>query len=175
MRGDTPDAAAVFDAWYVRTYPQAWRFALRFLHSKDAATDVAQDFFLHVWQNRASLRVDGALLPYVLGAIRNRALTLLKHERMVANTEEISVVTGEPIGMGAGVPDAGASAEESVLRATIRRAIEMLPERQKAAFLLRWDHGLTNAEVARALGIGEPAASRLLNRAQEAIKGACKL
>jgi RNA polymerase sigma-70 factor (ECF subfamily) len=146
------------------------KFAYRFVHSREAAQDLAQDAFARVWERRESLHVYGDLRTYLLTVVRHRALDIIRHARVVDRAatasepdERVQVVT-----MGV-VPPTDVAAEEAVLMAAFRRVVAALPERQRSALMLRWEQGLSNREIARVLGIGEAAVSRLLSRTAEAL------
>jgi RNA polymerase sigma-70 factor (ECF subfamily) len=57
------------------------------------------------------------------------------------------------------------------LRDEVRRAVARLPETDREAILLRHFEGLTNKEIAEALGISEPAATMRYGRALLRLKG----
>jgi len=163
-----------FTSWYEEMYDDAWRFARRLSRDADQANDVVQDVFWSIWNRRASWEVRGSVRAYVLGAIRRRALNRLRHDRVVRHAADRAVDTGEigdfAFGMGTTprAPDTGVV--EDSLREAMRRLIAQLPERQQTALALRWDHELSNVEIAAILGVGEAAVSRLLARATTALR-----
>jgi RNA polymerase sigma-70 factor (ECF subfamily) len=52
----------------------------------------------------------------------------------------------------------------------VRRAIQGLPDKQRAAVLMHKYHGLEYAQIARALGCSESAVKSLLFRAYETLR-----
>jgi RNA polymerase sigma-70 factor (ECF subfamily) len=167
-RGD----ATRFAEWYEATYDDAWRFAHRFVHDSPTASDVVHDVFLAIWKGRATWVVRGSLHQYVLGAVRHRALNTKRHERIAERHAKDAVgdVGVAAPGMSAALPATDDAAAEARLREILRREIDVLPERQRTALVLRWDHGLSNAEIAGVLSVGEAAVSRLLGRATETLR-----
>src|SRR3569833_1422832 len=63
--------------------PELVSFAAQKLHSVDAAQDIVQDIFYHLWQQGERFQPSGPLVPYLFAAVRNRTLDVLKHERIV--------------------------------------------------------------------------------------------
>jgi RNA polymerase sigma-70 factor (ECF subfamily) len=55
------------------------------------------------------------------------------------------------------------------MRDTLERAIDTLPERQRAALLLRAHEDMDYEEIAAALGTSVPSVKSLLHRAREAL------
>jgi DNA-directed RNA polymerase specialized sigma24 family protein len=58
------------------------------------------------------------------------------------------------------------------LSGPMARALEKIPERQRAALLLAEVHDLTGLELAAALGVSHVAARALLTRARESLRQA---
>jgi RNA polymerase sigma-70 factor (ECF subfamily) len=58
------------------------------------------------------------------------------------------------------------------LTGDLQRALERIPERQRAALLLAELHDLTGLELAAALGVSHVAARALLTRARESLRQA---
>jgi RNA polymerase sigma-70 factor (ECF subfamily) len=58
------------------------------------------------------------------------------------------------------------------LSAPLQRALDRIPERQRAALLLAEIHDLTGVELAAALGVSHVAARALLTRARESLRQA---
>lgn len=58
------------------------------------------------------------------------------------------------------------------LSADLQRALDKIPERQRAALLLAELHDLTGLELAAALGVSHVAARALLTRARESLRQA---
>ena len=58
------------------------------------------------------------------------------------------------------------------LSGDLQRALEKIPERQRAALLLAELHDLTGLELAAALGVSHVAARALLTRARESLRQA---
>jgi DNA-directed RNA polymerase specialized sigma24 family protein len=58
------------------------------------------------------------------------------------------------------------------LSGDLQRALERIPERQRAALLLAELHDLTGLELAAALGVSHVAARALLTRARESLRQA---
>jgi RNA polymerase sigma factor (sigma-70 family) len=63
-----------------------------------------------------------------------------------------------------------ATLERQETLAALRTAIEALPARARLAVVLRWHHGMTNAEVADAMGISVKGVEKLLASAMERLR-----
>src|SRR5688572_7561247 len=70
-----------FDSLLVAYGRQLASYAKRFLGSKEAAQDVVQDVFVHLWENRARITVRASVRAYLYTAVRNHALNIRKRDR----------------------------------------------------------------------------------------------
>jgi len=146
-------------------FTRATRFAYTFVHERDLADDIAQDVFTRIWDVRHNWNPAVSIRAYVLGAIRHRALDVLKHRGVEARYVLLERAHGE--------------ADETMLddgidRATtlraLARAVAELPERRQAALALRYTLGLTHAEVGDALGVSAKAAKELIVRTLDSLR-----
>jgi len=160
--------AEAFGVLMTRYFAHAVRLAAHFVHDRAEAEDVAQDVFARLWAGREAWRPTTSVRAYVLGAVRHRALNVLKHQGVEARYA---------VSMGAAADDRDDRAEanpahrldRAVELAALHRAVDELPERRRAALTLRYAMGLSHAEVGEALGVSPKAAKELLARTLEAL------
>jgi RNA polymerase sigma-70 factor (ECF subfamily) len=126
-----------FDELFDRMFPLTVQLAGRLVGSADAE-DVAEEAFaraLERWEHVGRLpHVDA----WVLRVATNVALDRLRRDR-----RRPTLVVAESI-----APD-----EATALKLTVREALKRLPRRQSEVVALRFLVGLTESEVAGALGI----------------------
>ncbi len=150
-------------------------FALQYVGSRDAAEDLVQEIFRRLWERRASWTVQLTPRSYLYTAVRNDALNVLRHERIVEKSEnEILWQEGDwvpGIGRGAATPT-DARVLDDEIAAALAQAVEALPRRARQAYTLYHDHELTYAEVAEVIGITGKAVEGLLWRAHRALRRA---
>jgi RNA polymerase sigma-70 factor (ECF subfamily) len=68
----------------------------------------------------------------------------------------------EVSGVGQAAPAADDATEADERRVAVRAAIEGLPVRSRLAFVLQFDHHMSNAEIATAMGISTKGVEKLL-------------
>jgi RNA polymerase sigma-70 factor (ECF subfamily) len=145
--------------------PFVVRTALRVLNSRDDAEDVAQAVFARLWEHRTRYELEGLGPAFFGRAARNEALhTLSRRDRRRRLGD---VVRSQP---PAWVPAGRDERLDPVVQAALANALASLAPRARQAFVLRWEHGLTNREVGRRLGIGTKAAEKLLARARQRLR-----
>ena len=142
QRGDV----AVFEQLYRAWFHDLCKYVSTFVPDDDAG-DIVQDVFLSIWKNRSRVtaRTDQDLFHYLLRSVRNRALDVVRHERVrdrYASAEDASQVSSE---------EAASSVDEVFAR--IGPLIETLPARSREVLILRWYHGLGFEQIASIMGI----------------------
>ena len=147
--GDAGAFAALFRAYY----GPLCTYAKRYVGERETAEELVQDVMLKLWEFRATWLLRGTLKSYLYTAVRNQALDVLKHERVARRWRERVVRDYSAV---AGAHGAVAGADDEVKTAELAAAIEVhvakLPERCRQAFVLRRQHHLSYAEIARVMG-----------------------
>jgi RNA polymerase sigma factor (sigma-70 family) len=162
---------AAWRAIYERTRQRL--FALLAYHTGDRedALELLQDVYLHAFQGLARYRGEGPLEAWLCVMAIRRARDwkrrLFRKRRHEVDDAEIGRA------MDAGAP-AGADESALPLRRLLDRALAALPERQRAAFLLREVEDLSFRDVAEALGVNEATARVHHLRARRALQSLLK-
>jgi RNA polymerase sigma-70 factor (ECF subfamily) len=141
-------------------------FALlsRMLGRGPLVEDLAQETFLRAF--RALAGFDRA------GPARLSTWLLTIATRLALDAQRKSGSRTEPIEDHAEALQAPHQPGSAELRSALARAILALPPDHRAAFLLREAHGLSTAEVARALEVEEGTVKSRLSRARAALREA---
>ncbi len=160
---DTPDS---FEALYRRTMPRVYAYASSLLHDGGAAEEVTALAFERAYRKRASFRPGrGSADAWLFGIVRNAALDELRRRRrratLSADPEDAAAMPAEE------------HAERVLRRETVRAALATLDGRERDLIALKFDGGLTSAEIGRVLGISESNATTRLHRAIEKLRRAC--
>lgn len=164
--GDPAAFSTLFDRWFDRCYD----VAVRIVHDREAAADVAQDTFLSAWRNLGSLRDPQAFGGWVLRSSRNAALTrLARDRRSVAVGDETTLALADAARPGPDVADTVTRREQHDL---VWAAAAALGERDASVLDLHLRHGLEPGEIAEALGINANNAHQVLFRLRARLGGA---
>lgn len=136
---------------FLTHYSSLCVFVNSYLRAPDVAEEVVQSVFLRIWEQRSSFDPRGDIRAFLFASCRNHALDLLRHEQIVARTES----EDQRIGLGAWSVSRGADAdlEAAELADRLRKVVARLPERRRMVIVLRWQHQLSNPEIASILGI----------------------
>lgn len=137
--------------------------ARRMLHDDAEAEDVAQEAMLRLWRQGESLVVGaGGVRPWLRRVVSNLCIDRIRSGRSTEVTDEVPEVP-EP-------PGQLRELERGEVAERVDVALKALPERQRLALTLFHFEGLSQVEVAAAMGISDEAVESLLARARRALR-----
>jgi RNA polymerase sigma-70 factor (ECF subfamily) len=151
-------------------------FLYRLVRDSAAAEDLAQEVFLRVYRARGQYMPTAKFTTWMFRIATNLAFNALRdgRHRQLEISVDRSGDDGESEQPGLEVADRQPSIEVELMRrdraAVIRRAVESLPEKQRAAVLLHKYQEMDYDEIARILGCSESALKSLLFRAYETLR-----
>src|SRR5688500_7140911 len=154
--------ADAFTRLVTRHTPMVHAIACRMLGDAAEAEDVVQETFVKLWVNARGWTPSGGGLGGWLRRIStNACLDRLRRPRFVS---------GEALPERADdAPHADTIIDGERRSAAVAASIQALPDRQRAAIILTYYEGASNAEAASILGIGVKALESLLVRARQAL------
>ena len=155
------EASEVVTELYAAYYSQLVRLALLLVHDLQTAEEVVQDAFEAMHKAWRRLRDSEKALSYLKQTVVNRSRSVLRH-RKVVDMHSPKPAPDEP------------SAEHAVLtlleRSAVVSALRALPERQREAMVLRYYADISEADIAKAMGISRGAVKSHTARAMAALK-----
>lgn len=154
-----------FEAIFHTYYNPLCLFAERWLDSSALAEELVGDVLGALWEQRAALRIHTTLPGFLYTAVRNRAIAVLRHDRVVARQHTLVEAGDGCPGMGQRTPEPDAVLANTRLREAIDATLAELPERAREAFLLQRSHGLTYEEIGEAMGIATSTVEKHMMRA----------
>lgn len=124
--------------------PALERLALRLVHHREDAEDVAQEAVFTAWRQLASFEERGRFKAWICRILVRRALDLGRRRRPATDAAADAVEARHA--------DPATIAAERETESVLRDAIDQLPPVQRATLLLRADQGLSYEEIAYVLG-----------------------
>ena len=155
-----------FESLYRSSRDDIYAYVSTLLRDPAAAEDITALAFERAYRRRRTFdRRRGEERAWLFGIARNAALDELRRRRRVASlVTDPEDVTEQ---------DAGDDAEVALRRTTVQTALAKLPAREREIVALKFHAGMSNAELARVLGISESNAGTLLYRTMEKLRKAC--
>jgi RNA polymerase sigma-70 factor, ECF subfamily len=155
-----------FAELYRSSREDLYAYVFTLLRDRSSAEDVTALAFERAYRRRRMFdRRRGEERAWLFGIARNAALDELRRRRRQA------ALVIDPEDSQAAGPEDGA--EVALQRTAIRAALAALPARDRELIALKFHAGLTNAELARVLGVSESNAGTMLHRTMEKLRKAC--
>jgi RNA polymerase sigma-70 factor, ECF subfamily len=162
---DKATAGAFVEQLFAKHHGEIYAYLFRMLRDGELAADLTQDAFVKAYRNYDTLEKPENARAWLYQIAHRVALDELRRRKIV----RFLPWTGESHGAA---PSAEHLALELRLSGDLQRALNKIPERQRAALLLAELHDLTGLELAAALGVSHVAARALLTRARESLRQA---
>jgi RNA polymerase sigma factor (sigma-70 family) len=140
---------SAFDGWFTTVVDRYERplvaYALRYVHDLDAARDVVQDVFitLHGLAVQDQEGMAARLAPWLFTVCRNRCID---HQRSHAVSRKADAMDLATQTSSAAAP--GAAIEHAETRSQVLAALSQLPPRQQEVLRLKFEQGLSYADIA---------------------------
>ena len=160
------DAAAGFvEELFAAHHGEIYAYLIRMLRDPELAADLTQDAFVKAYRNYNVLEKPENARAWLYQIAHRVALDHIRRQKIV----RFMPWTGESHGSA---PSTERLVMDAHLSGDLQRALDRIPERQRAALLLAELHDLTGLELAAALGVSHVAARALLTRARESLRQA---
>jgi RNA polymerase sigma-70 factor (ECF subfamily) len=151
---------AAFEALMRGSLRKVLGVALKILRNEAEAWDAAQDAFVKAWRKIGEFRGEAAFSTWVCGIATRSALDRIRAGKNEGAASTLSGTSGDEDAasddlakLAADSNGPEANAESAALGREIARALEELPEAERAVFLLHEENGMKYREIADALEI----------------------
>jgi RNA polymerase sigma-70 factor (ECF subfamily) len=155
-----------FERLYQSSRDDVYAYAMGLLRDRAAAEDITAAAFERAYRKRSRYRPEkGSSRAWLFGIARNAALDELRRRGRHAT------LNGEPTDEA--VVKAHGDDGQSELRLLVAAALTQLEARERELIALKFFAGLSNAEIARVLGVSESNAGTKLHRTVTKLREAC--
>ncbi|MEI7744186.1 MAG: sigma-70 family RNA polymerase sigma factor [Chloroflexota bacterium] len=162
---DRDEAYRFVEELFAKHQHEIYAYLVRMLRDPELAADLTQDAFVKAYKAYDTLEKPENARAWLYQIAHRVALDDLRRKRIV----RFIPLVGETRNSA---PSAEHLVMEARLSGDLQRALEKIPERQRAALLMAELHDLTGLELAAALGVSHVAARALLTRARENLRQA---
>jgi len=135
------------ESWLEEGYPRCFRTAWLMLRHRADAEEVVQEAYLRVWRFRASIPDAPGREAWLYRVVVNAAISRMRADKHWRER------TGDGLLRDLSAPDdPNSDAEDRVLATTVLAALAKLPEPLRIPVILRYYSGLSEREIATAIG-----------------------
>lgn len=158
-----------------------WNFLRRLVRDEAAAEDLLQETFMRVVKNAAHWKPNAKFSTWLYTIARHLAVDYLRrasHRKTLSlDAKSHDARDSDPDGrlheaLAGAEPGGERKALDRELATRIETALAALPDNQREVFLMREVAGLSFAEIASAVGAGEPTVKSRMRYALEALRSA---
>src|SRR5579859_1124767 len=161
MRRTAKGDAVAFRALADLHLTKIMNYAYRILRNRTDAEDVAQETFLRLWKDAGRYEPKARVTTWLHRIAHNLCVDRLRGKREEPTDDmDEQRASQEPGGL----------LDRKRVALEVGRALDALPERQRAAITLVHYQGLTNIEAAAVLDVKVDALESLLARARRSLK-----
>lgn len=151
-----------FKAIYDMFFTDLCRYAYMLLHDTTDSEDIVLDFFIYLWNNKASINIEGPVNSYFFRAVRNRALNKLRKKSL----PHLQLSTVDKF-----INDYNLQRLDlDDITSIIQEAILSLPPKSKKVFMLSREEGLSNSTIARKMNISEKTVEAHITKSLKKLK-----
>jgi RNA polymerase sigma-70 factor, ECF subfamily len=142
---------AAFSELYRRYSPSAFGLANRILGDQTMAEEVLQEVFLSVWRRAGAFDpARGSVRSWLFAQIHHRSVDVVRREEAERRRSRATV---EPEATEEDVDNVIEESWLSARREHVKSALTSLPEEQRRVIELAYYNGLTQTQVADAMGV----------------------
>src|SRR5579863_5888924 len=161
-----------FDAFFAEHERPLYGYVRRLVLGDDVALDIAQEAFVRAWQHFGEVRAYQRPAAWLYRVATNLAISHLRLRlpmpfSQLGKRSQAEAADDKSLGADELLVDPANFAEASAERDLINFVLRRLPERQRAALLLRAVHGFAYDEIAAMLDLSPVAARQTLSRGRE--------
>jgi RNA polymerase sigma-70 factor (ECF subfamily) len=150
-------------------------FIYRMLDDYDRSVELSQETFIRVYTSASRYQANYSFSTYIYRIATNLAISELrkrKRRKVVSLFSPFSNEDGEHVELDP--PDTGVLQDEAMIveerRRAVSRAIRSLPEKYRAAVVLRDVEGLSYDRIAEVMNLSEGTVKSRINRARNLLK-----
>lgn len=145
-----------FEDVYLSYFSKMKYFAKEYVISEEDAENIVQDVFVELWENKEMLNMHMNLIAYLFTTIKNKCLNHLRHKLVVQDTasklqEEYTISLRMNLD-SLEVFDNNLFSDHDIEK-IISRALDALPEKCRAIFIMSKIEGKKHNEIAQELNI----------------------
>lgn len=146
----------------------------RFVLNRTDAEDLAQEVFVEVYQSAGSFRGQSSLSTWIFRIAVSKSLDFLRRQGRAKRGGRLRALFGLD-NVNADIPAPASTAPDGIMeqeerRRQLQRALNILPTKQRTAFVLSQYDGVSYKEIAEILKCSVSAVESLVHRARKSLQ-----
>ncbi len=145
-----------------------YSICLRMCGSREDALDVSQETAVRIWRNIGRFTGEAALSTWIYRIATNACLDHLRKRKDVLSVDALGEEGYAPPASAGEMPENALDGKETLRE--VAKALDRLPEDQRAAVVLRDVNDLTYEEVADVLGVNLNTVKSRISRGRKSLR-----
>ena len=143
----------VFEVLFHNMFPRLHKYATLLINDSDVAKDIVQEAFINLWSQCRQLSNDQSVEAVVYRYVRNRCMNYLRDDKI--HRQHLKLVQYEELEHVVQYDFLGYEERtvHELMISEMEKAITLLPEKCKQAFILNKIEGKKQAEIAQQMNI----------------------
>lgn len=158
----------LFELLIRRHNRRVYRASRAILRDDSEAEDVMQDAYVRAFEHLHQFRAEAKFSTWLTRIAVNEALSRVRSRARIADVDFMQDEERAPVASTVPSPEKQVAASE--MRELLERAVDRLPEGQRAVFILRDVEEMTTAETAACLNTTEDSVKVMLHRARRHLR-----
>ena len=137
----------------------------RILKDENLCRDAVQEVFMDLWKNRSNLHEGITLIAYLKRGVMNRSINIIKSRKhhMSSGAEPLMYLVDSE-------RDPEQQFEDAEFKSYVMKAIDKMPERCRAIFMMKRVEGMSHNEIAEQLGISKKTIENQITKALKILR-----
>ena len=154
-----------FELLFYYYYPGLVMYACQFTADREDAEEIVQNFFVRFWEKHNRLIPCDSLKSYFFSSVKNGSLDFLKHQNIEKKyIRDMLEMSKHHLAYDTDLYVA------SELQETLKKGINLLPEKCREIFIMSRIQGLKNEEIATKLEISKRTVETQISKALKVLR-----
>lgn len=137
-----------FESLFRQYYPALYMYGISITGNSDITEEIIQEIFYILWKDREDINIFKSVKNYLYGAVRNRSLQYLEHQKVLQQHRDY--VLNEDSDKGENPLE---RLEYEELKSIIAETLHKMPERRRIIFEMHRYEGVKYSKIAERLDI----------------------
>lgn len=163
---------AAYKLVFMLLYPRLKGYCKLFISDNSLVEDIIQESFVTLWEKRDSINVEKSVESLLFVIVRNRCLNELRKQKLEEgriSTDDLKVTELQYL-YQLDFTDKEEKSLEEMLIESFKKAVNELPEKMRAVFVMCKIDGKSQKETADELGISLKMVEKHISKAKEQIR-----
>lgn len=156
-----------FETLFRSYYDQLLKYSREILKDHDAAEEVTEEIFVHLWENRDKLRIDTSLRAYLFRCAYNRCINHLRHLKVQDKYRLFFQhhITPDAVSSEYSFDYPLAALINKEIENLVERSVQNLPLQCREIFKMSRYEDMRNHKIAERLGLSVSTVKTQISRA----------